>query len=213
MVSYTAPVAPLVENPQGLDAEIQRLQQLLGTELAWLSVSYGKAYRAARKDPANPKKSVYYPEVYAGKREYRDVLPNDNVVSQSFFHPTGPAVNNEREMLPGTLGLTQGVDLIFWANLERIAPDVAHRIEHELLLDVLRVLNQDGQLRVLRVFTTNEEIFRGFSLELVPETALRHPYAGFRLQLELSVLNVLCASASWRPHTRLFESQFEIQFE
>lgn len=47
-------------------------------------------------------------------------------------------------------------------------------------------------MRVLWAFTTNEEIFRGFSLELVnAETALRQPYCGFRVQLELAVTNVL----------------------
>jgi hypothetical protein len=213
MVSHTAPVAPTLEDPVGLDAEIQRLQLLLRDELTWLQVSYGKAYRASRKDPANPKKFLYYPEVYVGKREYRDVLPNDNVTSQSFFFPAGPAVNPGREPLPGTLGLTQACDLIFWANLERIDNEAPHRFEHELLLDVLRVLNNDGQARVLRAFTTNEEIFRGFSIELVPETVLRQPYAGFRIQLELSVLNVLCEPIAAHTGRRLFESQFEKQFE
>jgi hypothetical protein len=55
------------------------------------------------------------------------------------------------------------------------------------------VLNEDDQVRILRAFTTNEEIFRSFSPELVnAESALRQPYAGFRVQLELNVANVLC---------------------
>lgn len=212
MVSYTAPTAPLLDSPQGLDKEIQRLQLLLRDELTWLQVSYGKAYRASRKQ-AGTNKLLNYPEVYAGKREYRDVLPNDNVGSQSFFLPTGPVVNPSREPISTTLGLTQAVDLIVWANLERIDNAATHRFEHELLLDVLRVLNQDGQVRILRAFTTNDEIFRGFSLDLVPETALRQPYAGFRVQLELSVQNVLCAPVVLNPNSRLFESQFEAPFE
>jgi hypothetical protein len=190
MVSYTDPFAPTIEHPVGLDREIQRLQLLLLAELSWLQLSYGKAYRGSRKVGS---KVQYYPEVYAGEGEYRDVLPNDNVQSQAFFYPTGPAVNPEREPIPGTLGLRQPVDIIFWANLQRIDPTAKHRIEHELLLDVLRVLNEDGQARFVRAFTTNEEIFRGFSLELVnAESALRQPYAGFRVQLELAVPNVLC---------------------
>lgn len=192
MVSYTDPFAPTVEHPVGLDREIQRLQLLLLEQVPWLQLSYGKAYRGSRKLNGNGK-LLYYPEVYAGGREYRDVLPNDNVQAQSFFYPTGPAVNAAREPLPGTLGLTQAVDLIVWANLERIDASATHRFEHELLLDVLRVLNEDGQVRVLRAFTTNEEIFRGFSLELVnAESALRQPNCGFRVQLELNVTNVLC---------------------
>jgi hypothetical protein len=68
----------------------------------------------------------------------------------------------------------------------------AYCIEHELLLDVIRGLNKDGQVRMLRAFTTNEEIFRGFSLELVnAKSALHQPYSGFRVLLELNVPNVL----------------------
>jgi hypothetical protein len=202
MVSYTDPFAPTIENPVGLDREIQRLQLLLLAQVPWLQLSYGKAYRGSRKQ-AGSGKLLYYPEVYAGGREYRDVLPNDNVQAQSFFYPTGPVVNAAREPIANTLGLTQAVDLICWANLERVHKGATHRIEHELLLDVLRVLNEDGQVRMLRVFTTNEEIFRGFSLELVDaEKALRQPFAGFRVQLELSVSNVLC-EAEYAPSDAL----------
>ncbi|MGI4736481.1 MAG: hypothetical protein ACRYG7_15000 [Janthinobacterium lividum] len=68
----------------------------------------------------------------------------------------------------------------------------AGRIWYELLLDMVWVLNADGQARIVRVFTATEDIYRGFSLELVHgETALRQPNAGFRVQLELSVPNVL----------------------
>lgn len=189
MVSYTQPIAPLLAEPVGLDAEIQRLQILLLEELDWLQVSYGKAYRGSRKVD---KKTFYFPEVYDASREYRDVLPNDNVRSQSFFYPTGPAVNPEQEPTPNTLGFKQSVDLIVWANLERIDAAKKYRFEHELLLDVMRVLNEDGGLRILRVFHANEDVFRGFSLELVPEKALRQPYCGFRIQLELERSNVLC---------------------
>lgn len=190
MVSYSDPFAPTLEHPVGLDREIQRLQLLLLAELPWLQLSYGKAYRGSRKHNG---KTVYYPEVYAGDREYRDVLPNDNVQAQSFFYPTGPAVNPAREPQPGAISFSQAVDLIVWANLERIDPTKTHRFEHELVLDVVRVLNEDAQALVQRVFTANEEIFRGFSLELVhSETALRQPYCGFRVSLELQAGNVLC---------------------
>jgi hypothetical protein len=57
------------------------LQVQLAARLPWLQVSYGKAYWGSRREGG---KAVYYPE-YAGSGEYRDVLPNDNVTSQSFF--------------------------------------------------------------------------------------------------------------------------------
>lgn len=67
-----------------------------------------------------------------------------------------------------------------------------YRFDHELLRDVLRVLNADGQVWVLRAFTANEYVFKGFGLDAVLEQALRQPFCGFRISLELSVTNVLC---------------------
>jgi hypothetical protein len=192
-VSYTNPKAPTLPVATGFDAEIQRLQLLLASKLPWLQVSYGKAYRGSRREAGAPKgKLLYYPQVYDGGREYRDVLPNDEVQAQSFFYPTGPAVNLTREPLPQTLGFTLPVDVIFWANLEKVDATKEYRYEAELLQDVLRVLNADGAALVGRVFTAYEDVFRGFSLEAIPEKQLKAPYAGFRISLELSLLNVLC---------------------
>ncbi len=186
MVSYANPVAPTLPTAVGLDAEIQRLQLLLAARLPWLAVSYGKAYRGSRKEGT---KVLYFPEVYAGAREYRDVLPNDNVAAQSFFYPRDPASTGASEP-GGPLALSQTVDFVFWGNLERISPDKDYRSDAELLAELLAVLSDGGAL-VQRVYTSPEEVFRGFSVDTVAEQVLRQPYAGFRVQLELFVGNVL----------------------
>lgn len=188
MVSHTTPTAPVLPVAVGLDGLIQELQLLLAQQLTWLSVSYGKAYRGSRKDGS---KTVYFPEVYDGGREYRDVLPNDNVQAQSFFYPRDPATTGASEPSATALPLAQTVDYIFWGNLERIEPGKDYRYEAELLQDVLRVLTEGGAL-VQRVYTSPEEVFRGFSVDTVAEQVLRQPYCGFRVQLELAVSNVLC---------------------
>ena len=187
MVSYATPVAPTLPTPTGLDAEIQRLQLLLLERLPWLQVSYGKAYRSGS---VLNKKTRYVPEVYDGNGEYRDVLPSDNVAAQSFFYPRDPATTGATE--PGRIGLafTQAVDFIFWGNLTRIDPTKAYRFESELLRDVLAVLSDE--VLVQRVYTSADEVFRGFSVDTVAEQVLRHPYCGFRITLELQVRNVLC---------------------
>jgi hypothetical protein len=65
-----------------------------------------------------------------------------------------------------------------------------------MLHDVLRVFNEAGQVRILQAFTPNEEIFRGFLLELVKaKTALRQPYAGLRVQ------SSTCPMCCVRPNT------------
>lgn len=188
MVSYTTPVAPTLPVAVGLDGIIQELQLLLAERLSWLSVSYGKAYRGSRREGG---KTVYFPEVYDGGREYRDVLPNDSVQAQSFFYPRDPATTGATEPGGTSLPLAQTVDFLFWGNLERIEPGKDYRYEAELLADVLRVLNEGGAL-VQRVYTAPDEVFRGFSVDTVAEQVLRQPYCGFRVTLELFVSDVLC---------------------
>jgi|SRR6476661_1702557 len=187
-VSYTAPFAPTLPAPVGFDAEIQRLQLALAAELSWLAVSYGRATRGGKKQG---NKLITFPEVYHGNGEYRDVLPNDNVAAQSFFYPRDPATNLADEPGP-SVGLRMDCDLIFWCNLKKIDPTKPYRFEAELLQDVLRVLNQEGGVLIKRVFTSAEEVYRGFSVDTVDEQFLRHPFCGFRIQLELHVLNMLC---------------------
>lgn len=57
---------------------------------------------------------------------------------------------------------------------------------------MVRVPNEDGRARIQRIVTLAEEVFRGFSPELLPAQVLRQPYAGFRVQLELNGGNALC---------------------
>ena len=57
---------------------------------------------------------------------------------------------------------------------------------------IVRILNEDGRARIVRIVTQAEEVFQGFSLELVPAHVLRQPYAGLRVQLELHMRNVFC---------------------
>jgi len=187
-VSYLNPQAPTLPDPVGLDKEIQRVQLLLAAKLPWLQVSYGKAYRGGRRDGT---KTLYYPEVYDAEREYRDVLPNDNVRAQSFFYPRDPASNPDQEPTPLGLALNQPVDIIFWYSLQQVDPTKDYRYDAELLRDVLRVL-ASASVQVQRVYTAAEEVFRGFSLDTVAEQCLRHPFGGFRIQTELSLQNVLC---------------------
>ncbi|MET4106040.1 hypothetical protein [Hymenobacter sp. UYP22] len=188
MVSYSTPQAPTLPNPVGIDAEIQRVQLLLAQRLTWLQISYGKAFRYSEKRDG---KTVYLPKVYDLAGEYRDVLPNDNVQAQGFFLPRDPAVTDLREPTYGTLPMSQVIDWIFWGNLQRIDDTRTDRFEAELLREALRVLASAGVL-VQRVYTSPDEVFKGFTTELVKGPVLQHPYAGFRIQLELHTPNVLC---------------------
>ncbi|MDF7810705.1 hypothetical protein [Hymenobacter sp. YC55] len=187
-VSYLTPDAPILPYAIGLDAEIQKLQLKLIERLNWLQVSYGKAYRHSE---VRDSKKVYLPKVYDGGGEYRDVLPNDNVVSQSFFLSKDPISVPGSEPAIGSVPLTQSLDYIFWGNLTLIDESKPYRFEAELLREVLEVFNSQGVL-VQRIYTTPEEVFRGFTVEMIKDKVLQHPYVGFRIQIDVNISNALC---------------------
>ncbi|MCC3156435.1 hypothetical protein LJ737_04255 [Hymenobacter sp. 15J16-1T3B] len=189
MVSYSAPTAPTLPNPVGLDAKIQQVQLALAAGLPWLAVSYGKAYRGSRSVNS---KTVYFPEVYHAAGEYRDVLPNDNVQAQSFLYPKDPASNLADEPSPVSMRFTVSVDIVFWYNLERIDPAKTYRFDQELKREVLQVLSRLGGLLVRKTYDSADEVFRGFSLDTVAPQCLRQPYGGFRISCDFTLDNVLC---------------------
>jgi len=189
MVSYTAPVAALLPNPTGLDREIQTLQQHLVQRLPWLQLCYGRATRGARLEEG---KTVYFPEVYDGAGEYRDVLPNDEVRSQAFFCPRDPATLLPGS-LPGTADVRQTVDLIVWVNLQQVDAARPDRFELELKQQVLRALSlAPVGLQLQRTYDAPEQVYQSFSLSPVSTQCLRAPFAGFRIQLELTYTDSLC---------------------
>jgi hypothetical protein len=120
-------------NPVGIDVAIQNLQTHLHKQLVkvWnleeddpLYECYGRAYR-------NKKDSGYIAEVYAGGNEYKEVYWNDRLKAISWFGTSGRLTFDKVNKVD--------VHLVFFVNLAKLKPDVAHRADEEVRNDVQKI--------------------------------------------------------------------------
>jgi hypothetical protein len=116
-------------NPDGVDAQIQRLQSWLYTKLAnegWtLHESYERCYKTKRDDKI-------IPEIFIDN-EYRELLLDDKVNVTSFF------LVDDNENISDRL-CTINIQWIIQANIKNLYPSITHRADEELRSDLKRLL-------------------------------------------------------------------------
>ena len=115
------PTVPLIADPLGIDAAIQKLQISLST-LSWIDKVFGRAWPLPSN---NGNKKTLEPMCYQGTKEYYPVLPNDALKCYSFFRVSGPRTTVDYQANMNTGGnyiFKDPVDLIVWGNLHLIDP-------------------------------------------------------------------------------------------
>lgn len=117
--------------PVGMDWHIQALQSSLYNRLGqiWTNpdayLSYGRCYRNRSADG-------YIAENYEGGRDFREVYWDDSLKALSFF-----GVSALQSMGPKA---SAQVHLVFFVNLEKLAPSVSHRADEEIRTQVLEAI-------------------------------------------------------------------------
>lgn len=117
-------------NPVGLDWHIQKVQERLYEELLkkWGAVTYhcyGRAHRNRTTDG-------YTAEIYTGGDRYKEVYWDSAADAVSFFGLHG----TEKKDAANTIG----VHLVFFVNLAKLKPGIAHRADEEIRQDVFNVV-------------------------------------------------------------------------
>lgn len=173
-------------NPAGVDVSLQKFQAFIHSRLlaAWeIETENTSVYECYGRASRNKTSDGYIAEVFKQANSYKEVYLNKALHASSFFG-LGARVNNEN----GTC--TTDVHLVFFTDLEKLKPSIAHRADEEVRKDVLNACT-DG--------------LYGFTLESVEtgvENALReypgsrrderlvyadmHPYHCFRLNFSLT---------------------------
>lgn len=139
------------QDPKGIDYGISILQNDLFIELikrGWKDYdSYDRAYR-------NKKGDDKLPEVFC-KGDYKEVLFNDNETVTSFI-----LADEKRTFDVPSNQFTQGISIIFQANLTKLYPNVTHRPDEEMINEIQRALKKTcwGN-RVTEVITGFEKVY------------------------------------------------------
>lgn len=116
----------LKSSPVGIDKPIQRLQKALYNKLEF-DEGYGRIYKVER----DARKEI--PAFFLNKIDYKEVLTNDRINGSFFF------VEYYRTLQDGPMLETE-VDIIFQMNLKLMKPNISHRADEEMRVDILKAI-------------------------------------------------------------------------
>jgi hypothetical protein len=183
------PKAPVINNPQLLDLVFGEIQNGLVSSLGWMDKAFGRAQKLVK---VIEKKKYYTPNVYSGKgNDYMPVSPDSKIGNFSFFWVDDPQTVDWQPRQYGDLKTSFA--LIFWFDLRKVYPGTNERNTEVLKAQILRALNggfpiKSGRIKVTRIYEQAEQIYRGFTLDELDNQFLMHPFAGFRFEGELTVM-------------------------
>lgn len=181
-------------SPVGIDAAIQKLQAWLHTELMgkWgmdtAIAAQNKLYQCTCRCYRNKTASGYVAEVFTGGKEYREVYWDDTLNAISFF---GISAIETYE-----IGETTNVHLVFFVNLKKLKPSIAHRADEEVRRDVVLLAEksmygfkfQSLELGIENVLREYANSYRDDRMRAVD----MEPVHCFRLNFELNYSKDIC---------------------
>lgn len=178
--------APKPANPVLIDRVLASLQDTLVAKLSWLDFAFGRAQRLVTK---KGNVDYYYPGVFTGDKEYRNVLPGEHTGNFSFFVISDPQtvdyVQHQRNNITATFSL------IFWYNLSKIYSGTNERKTEQVKAEILKVITEAilpaGRITVEKIYEQAENIYKGYSLKEIETQFLMHPFGGIRIEGEILV--------------------------
>ena len=168
------------------DRVIQGLQDALG-DIAWLNHIFGRSERLVKmKDGMR----YYTPNVYYGKDEYIQLLPDNRDLGNYCFF-----VMEEPQTVTYPMGIQNRVkapfSLIVWVDMRTVGATYDDRnteqLKEQLLKTIKRGWIKHGSVTVEKVYERAENVFHGYSLDEVDSQYLMAPFAGFRLTGEMII--------------------------
>lgn len=158
-----------IENPKGIDKEIQVIQNALYSKLGWPKIDiYGRVHKNLSKDKG------LVPEFYVGKNEYKDVFTNDLQASNIFFIDSDVHTTDNRKFY------YSDVKIVFMVDLKKIKPNVAHRSDMEVEIEALKIVKAHRMFQIDGFEKGIEEVFKGFNIERILKLNM-HPFHVFAL--------------------------------
>tara|TARA_R110002050_G_scaffold1870_1_gene11816 strand:+ start:20 stop:682 length:663 start_codon:yes stop_codon:yes gene_type:complete len=176
----------LKDKPVGIDAVINNINDLVFSELEWVSsgdnpIDY-TAYHRALKNPVN---NGLVPEVYNLEEgtvfgEYTQVLYDDTLDASSFFYTSDSidTIDNGR-MFNTTLSM------VFQVDLSKVADNIKHRGDSEIHRVVVNAINKGIYGKVSSVVLGIPNVYSEFDQSQIEFTDM-HPFHCFRVDIDVN---------------------------
>lgn len=190
-MSYYDPTATEIATT-GFDAAITSIQQALKSSCTWIDKVFHRAYIFRDKDENG--KVMVLPKVWEAGNEWINVLPNDNMKSQSFFTANEPEQVTDYDTNDLVILATRRVSLILWMNTS----DAPSTLTGPSLADIKKrlltvLMASDRVLEVESIIDQDaESVFEGFTINDADTKYLMLPYAGLRINFTLKYQYSLC---------------------
>ena len=157
-------------DPVGIDRPIDKIQQALYTGLVtngtWtMYESYHRAYKNETKDGI-------VPEIFTGKKDYKDAFTDDGFTATSFF------------LIPNEVGVVEGqkfqaeISIIFQVDLAKLYPNApdSRRFDEEMHNEILNILNDlDANFTDVDYVTSLDSVYAGLDTSKIKWNDLQ-PY-------------------------------------
>jgi hypothetical protein len=175
-------------NPEFFDKIIGSVQLSMMSNFEWLDHIFGQSQKLVKK---KGNKEVTYPAVHVENGKYVSVLPDAGLGNFCFFILHDPEIVDFNPHEANTVKAKYS--LIFWVNLDKIYSSEPNRNTEILKASVLKFLTRklflrDGRLTVESIETEAKNVYKGYSLKEVESQYLMQPYAGVRINGELTLI-------------------------
>lgn len=170
---------PLIQKikPVGIDRIIDSIQVVLYNKLGW---DTGTVYEANHRAYKNETEKGIIPEVYDGKKEYREIYFNDKVDANSFF-----LVDDTRT---GDKLYSVIVSIIFQIKLDKIFPNIVHRADEKAHKQVLDVLERTTLVKINSLQTGIANVYSGLLVDQSKFDNMQ-PFHVFKVDIDVNYEN------------------------
>ena len=175
------PNIPTLAEPRLIDLAFAELQTALVAKLDWLDHAFGKAQRLKEQ---RDKKTVTYPAVYAGRKEYLEVFPDEHIGNFTFFDvEDGEEIGHIGR---ATINLEVKFGLIVWFDYRKVyRSDWQQRTIENVKAEVIEAIKTStlsrSSIRMEKSWERSENIYKGYTDKEVRQQFLMRPYGCFRI--------------------------------
>lgn len=173
---------PIKTNPRLFDAAAAQVQRALADGCEWLNHVFGICERTTDMKEGKKFNSA---NLYVGNQQYEQIMPCDELGNFSFMYLRDPQTLARKD----SKLITSPFSLIVWYNMEKMYFSDDERNREAVKAQVLAILNQArfSWMALGRLYERPENVFSDFSYDYVNNQFLMSPYAGFRIDGEMTV--------------------------
>lgn len=176
---------PKKTNPYLFDALVANIQDALAERFPWLDHSFGIAEMLTEMKDGVRFTSA---NLYLGNDQYEMLMPCEEIGNFSLFVLKDPQVINDKV-------ISAPFSFIIWYKVDEVSssPDERNReaIKAQILAFFKDVRTKDGRVVMNRVYERPQNVFVDFTYDFVKNQFLMSPFAGLRIDGEMSV-NIPC---------------------